>query len=194
MRASGDSEINHSGNGSTLCQRGAEYRVKAVLPSQEEALLMLDNKKVVMVQGASPTNCKKRFCQMHWKGGQISLKTYDEGMSLLKSDQGKMNLVCLEQASFEPSSRKDVVEGHGDDGLEGQVLLKGMEIDSTKIDVVDHGLRNSDPCVLTDLATQQKFFNKGEFDLKNDAKKKGVKVYKKNVNKKVDRRDDVVSK
>jgi hypothetical protein len=36
-----------------------------------------------------------------------------------------------------------VVEGHGDDGLEGQVLLKGMEINSTQIYVVDHGMRNS---------------------------------------------------
>jgi hypothetical protein len=106
-----------------------------------------------------------------------------------------MKSVYLEQASFEPSSRKDVgVEGHRDDGLEGQVLPKGMEIDSTQIDVVDHGLRNSDPCVLVDMATQQKLFNKGEFDLKNDAKKKGVKVYKKIVSKKVDGRGDVGSK
>jgi hypothetical protein len=129
------------------------------------------------------------------QGGQIDLKTYDEGISLLKSDPGKMKSVYLEQASFEPSSRKDVgVEGHGDDGLEGQVLPKGMEIDSTQIDVVDHGLRNSDPCVLVDMATQQKLFNKGEFDLKNDAKKKGVKVCKKIVSKKVDGRGDVGSK
>jgi hypothetical protein len=77
------------------------------------------------------------------EGGQTDLETYDERTSLLKSDPGKMKSVYLEQESFEPSSRKDVVEGHGDDGLEGQVLLKGMEIDSTQIYVVDHGMRNS---------------------------------------------------
>jgi hypothetical protein len=37
-------------------------------------------------------------------------------------------------------------------------------------------------------------FNKGEFDLKNDAKKTCVKVYKKIVSKKVDGRGDVGSK
>jgi hypothetical protein len=48
--------------------------------------------------------------------------------------------------------------------------------------------------VRVDMATQQKLFNKGEFDLKNDAKKTCVKVYKKIVSKKVDGRGDVGSK
>jgi hypothetical protein len=106
-------------------------------------LLVLDSKKSSDCSRRLSNKSQENALSNVLEGGQTDLETYDERTSLLKSDPGKMKSVYLEQESFKPSSRKDVVEGHGDDGLEGQVLLKGMKNDSTQIDVVDHGMRNS---------------------------------------------------